>query len=82
MGNRAAQAATKAARSTVGFAARRIASSEWLMSIVYDHMNETNFAGLAEHEEIRETELPDDAKAGMFARVALRGQFDPVRHFH
>ena len=52
MGNRAAQAANKAARSTVGFVARRIAASDWLMGFVYDHMNEANFAGLAEHEEM------------------------------
>jgi len=61
MGNRAAQAATKAARSTVGFAARRIASSEWLMGVVYDHMNETNFAGLAEHEEMLSDSVRVDA---------------------
>lgn len=39
-------------RSTVGFAAERIASSDRLMGVVYDLMNETNFAGLAEHEEM------------------------------
>ena len=52
MRNRARQAATKAVRSTVGFAAGRIASSDRLMGVVYDLMNETNFAGLAEHEEM------------------------------
>ena len=68
MVNRAAQAATKAARSTMGFAARRIASSEWLMSIVYDHMNETNFAGLAEHEEM----LSDSVRVNAYHRGIQR----------
>jgi protein arginine N-methyltransferase 1 len=45
----------------VGFASRRIASSDWLMSIVYDHMNETNFAGLAEHEEMLSDSVRVDA---------------------
>ncbi len=61
MRTRAAQAATRAARSTVGFAARRIAASGWLMSVVYDHMNETNFAGLAEHEEMLSDTVRVDA---------------------
>ena len=61
MANRATQAATRAARSTVGFAARRIAASDWLMSVVYDHMNETNFAGLAEHEEMLSDTVRVDA---------------------
>jgi protein arginine N-methyltransferase 1 len=61
MGNRVAQAAAKVARSTVGFAARRIASSEWLMSLVYDHMNETNFSGLAEQEEMLSDTVRVDA---------------------
>jgi protein arginine N-methyltransferase 1 len=68
MGTRAADAAAKAARSTAGFAARRIASSDWLMSIVYDHMNETNFAGLAEHEEL----LSDSVRVDAYHRAIQR----------
>ena len=52
MSNRVGQAANKALRSVLGFAAARVASSDRLMSVVYDLMNETNFAGLSEHEEM------------------------------
>jgi hypothetical protein len=52
MGGRAGRAADKALRSTLGFAAARVASSDRLMSVIHDLMNETNVAGLAEHEEI------------------------------
>lgn len=44
------QAATRSVRSALGFSASKLASNDWLMSVVYDLMNETNFAGLAEHE--------------------------------
>ena len=43
------------------FAARRIAASDWLMGIVYDDMNETNFAGLSEHEEMLSDSVRVDA---------------------
>lgn len=43
------------------FAARRIAASDFLMSVVYDDMNETNFAGLAEHEEMLSDSVRVDA---------------------
>ena len=46
------------------FAARRIAASDFLMSVVYDDMNETNFAGLAEHEEM----LSDSVRVGAYHR--------------
>lgn len=52
MSTRAGRAANRALRSALGFAANRVASSDRLMSVVYDLMNETNFAGLAEHEEM------------------------------
>jgi protein arginine N-methyltransferase 1 len=52
MRKRASQAATRAVRSTIGFGASKLASSEWLMGLVYDLTNETNFAGLSEHEEM------------------------------
>jgi type I protein arginine methyltransferase len=61
MGNRAAQAATKVARSTLGFAARRIAASDWLMSLLYDQINNANFSGLAEHEEMLSDSVRVDA---------------------
>jgi len=46
------QVATRAVRSTVGFGASKLASNDWLMGVVYDLTNETNFAGLSEHEEM------------------------------
>ncbi len=52
MRTRLAQAATRAARSTFGFGAAKLASNDWLMGLVYDLTNETNFAGLSEHEEM------------------------------
>jgi type I protein arginine methyltransferase len=61
MSNRATQAATRAVRSALGFAAARVASSDRLMSVVYDLMNETNFAGLAEHEEMLSDSVRVDA---------------------
>jgi len=36
----------------MAFGADRLASNQWLMGVVYDLMNETNFAGLSEHEEM------------------------------
>jgi protein arginine N-methyltransferase 1 len=68
MRRRAANAAARAARSTVGFAAQRIAASDWLMNIVYDNMNETNFAGLAEHEEM----LSDSVRVDAYHRAIHR----------
>ncbi len=44
--------ASKAVRSVLGFGATRLASNDRLMTAVYDLMNETNFAGLAEQEEM------------------------------
>jgi protein arginine N-methyltransferase 1 len=58
---RAKRVTTKAVRSTVGFASRRISSSDRLMGVVYDLMNETNFAGLAEHEEMLSDSVRVDA---------------------
>ncbi len=52
MRERLSRAATQTLRSTMGFGAARLASNEWLMGVVYDLMNETNFAGLSEHEEM------------------------------
>ena len=50
MRSRVTQAATRSVRSALGFGASKLASNDWLMGVVYDLINETNFAGLAEHE--------------------------------
>ena len=52
MRTRVTQAATRSVRSALGFGASKLASNDWLMRVVYDLMNETNFAGLSEHEEM------------------------------
>lgn len=62
------RAATRAVRSTLGFAAARVASSDRLMDVVYDLMNETNFAGLAEHEEM----LSDSVRVDAYHRAIRR----------
>lgn len=36
----------------MGFGASKLASNDWLMGVIYDLTNETNFAGLSEHEEM------------------------------
>ena len=61
MAGRIQRTANKALRSTVAFGANRVASSERLMSVVYDNMNETNFAGLADHEEMLSDAVRVDA---------------------
>ncbi len=68
MTNRARQAVDRALRSALGFGAERVASSERLMSVVYDLMNETNFAGLAEHEEM----LSDSVRVDAYHRAIHR----------
>ncbi len=55
------QTLTKAVRSSVDFATNRVASSDRLMNVVYDLMNETNFAGIAEHEEMLNDRVRVDA---------------------
>jgi protein arginine N-methyltransferase 1 len=55
-------------RSTLRFGAERVASSDRLMSVVYDLMNETNFAGLAEHEEM----LSDSVRVEAYHRGIRR----------
>ena len=68
MANRPRQIATRAIRSAVRFGAERIAASDRLMDIVYDLSNETNFAGLAEHEEM----LSDTVRVGAYHRAIHR----------
>ncbi len=60
-------------RSTIGFAAARLASSDRLMDVVYDLMNETNFAGLAEHEEMLSDAVRVDAYHRGIARNVAPG---------
>jgi protein arginine N-methyltransferase 1 len=55
-------------RSALGFAAERVASSDRLMDVVYDLMNETNFGGLAEHEEM----LSDSVRVDAYHRAIRR----------
>ena len=61
MRTRVTQAATRNLRSALGFGASKLASSDRLMSVVYDLMNETNFAGLSEHEEMLSDSVRVDA---------------------
>ncbi len=59
--HRVRSSATRAARSALGFGAQRVASNGWLTSVVYDLMNETNFTGLSEHEEMLSDRVRVDA---------------------
>jgi protein arginine N-methyltransferase 1 len=68
MSTRVSQAANKVLRSALGFAAARVASSDRLMSVVSDLMNETNFAGLEEHEEM----LSDSVRVQTYHRGIRR----------
>lgn len=64
MTNRPQQAATRAVRSALRFGAHRLAANDRMMNIVYDLVNETNFAGLSEHEEM----LSDTVRVGAYHR--------------
>jgi protein arginine N-methyltransferase 1 len=55
-------------RSTLEFAATRVASSERLMSIAYDLINSDNFAGLSAHEEM----LADSVRVDAYHRAIHR----------
>jgi protein arginine N-methyltransferase 1 len=61
MSNRAQRAATKVMRSATEFAAARVASSDRMMSVVYDLVNGQNFAGLEAHEEMLSDRVRVDA---------------------
>jgi len=73
MRERARHAATRAVRSTLGFAASRIASSDRLMGLVYDLMNESNFGGLEEHEEMLSDRVRVDAYHRAIGRAVRPG---------
>ncbi|HBX78323.1 MAG TPA: hypothetical protein DEG43_11805 [Acidimicrobiaceae bacterium] len=59
--NRFRISANKAIRSSVAYGAARVASSERLMSLVYDNMNEVNFEGISQHEEMLNDAVRVDA---------------------
>ncbi len=61
MRERVQRRATRVMRSAVGVAANRVASSERLMRLVYDNMNETSFGGIAHHEEMLSDRVRVDA---------------------
>ena len=69
MVDRIRRTANKALRSTIAFGANRVASSERLMSLVYDNMNEANFAGISHHEEM----LSDAVRVDAYHRGIRRG---------
>jgi type I protein arginine methyltransferase len=56
----------------MGFAASKLASNDWLMGLVYDLSNETNFAGLSEHEEM----LSDTVRVNSY-RQGIRRNVKP-----
>ena len=68
MRERMRRSGMKAVRSALGFAAERAASSDRLMDVVYDLMNESNFSGLAEHEEM----LSDSVRVGAYHQAIRR----------
>lgn len=61
MSNRVGRAASRAGRSALAFAAGRVAASDRLMGLFYDLTNETNFGGLAAHEEMLSDAVRVDA---------------------
>ncbi len=62
------RAVSKTLRSTMGAAASKVAGNDKLMSIAYDLMNETNFGGIAEHEEM----LSDSVRVGAYHEAIHR----------
>ena len=68
MASRFRRAATTAMRSAIAFGAARVASSDRLMSLVYDNMNEANFAVLSHHEEM----LSDTVRVDAYHRAIHR----------
>ena len=65
---RARRAATKAVRSALGYGASKVASNDRLMRVVYDLVNEANFSGLSEHEEM----LSDSVRVDAYHRAIAR----------
>ncbi|MCC5954435.1 MAG: methyltransferase domain-containing protein [Acidimicrobiia bacterium] len=65
---RVRQTADRVLRRAVAYGANRIASSERLMSLVYDGMNETSFGELSHHEEM----LSDTERVGAYHQAIHR----------
>ena len=68
MRERMSQAATRSARAALAFGAEKLANSELVMGLVYDLSNESNFAGLSEHEEM----LSDEVRVSAYHRAIGR----------
>jgi protein arginine N-methyltransferase 1 len=66
-------AATRALRSTLGYGAAKLASSDRLMGAIYDLTNETNFSGLSEHEEMLSDRIRVDAYHEGIRRTVKKG---------
>lgn len=58
---RVRQTANRALRSAIAYGANRIASSDRLMRLIYDDMNETSFGELSHHEEMLSDTVRVDA---------------------
>jgi len=65
---RVRQTADRARRRAVAYGANRIASSERLMSLIYDDMNATSFGELSHHEEM----LSDTVRVGAYHHAIHR----------
>ena len=66
--DRVREGTNRALRSMLAYGAERVASSERLMSLLYDNMNETNFAGISHHEEM----LSDTVRVDAYHRAIHR----------
>ena len=66
------RSASRTARKFLGRGAERLASSPRLTTLLYDLMNETNFSGLSEHEEM----LSDGVRVEAYHR-AIHAQVGP-----
>ncbi|MGH1488164.1 MAG: methyltransferase domain-containing protein [Acidimicrobiales bacterium] len=64
MRTRVAQTVTRALRSTLGFGMEKLATNDRVMGLFYDLENQTNFAGLSEHEEM----LSDTVRVNAYHR--------------
>ncbi|MEX0768241.1 MAG: methyltransferase domain-containing protein [Microthrixaceae bacterium] len=62
------QTANRALRSAVAYGANRLASSDRLMNLIYDDMNENSFAELSHHEEM----LSDTVRVGAYHQAIQR----------
>jgi len=68
MADRMQRAANRAIRSALAFGASRVVSSDRLMGLLYDNMNESSFAGISHHEEM----LSDTVRVDAYHRAIHR----------